>query len=438
MIKQVKIFLILFASLVSALSLKSQTFQNLVPNGSFETHTQCPNNSSQVYFAPPWTGPTVNSSDLFDSCSSVMNVPYICGGIGSFYPCYLRAKAGHAFAGSYTYQLGIPNFREYLEAKLNDTLKSGFCYYVEFYAANYQLARYSTNNISASFSNINYPINLVAPGIIPNIPQHITNYNNPVLQDTVKWHKVSGLYAAQGGEAYIILGNFKNDLNTDTVNLNSPNTKPYSTRPKLAYIFIDAVSVFSINPSGNLPWSYRDTTIIKGDSVYIGNKMGGLNFHPKWFDMNGNYISTNAAITVRPLLTSSYVVQYTICGVQRVDTLEVKVLPDVGMNELRQQIEELKIFPVPAGDAINLSIENEKLFAGFNQMEIYNNLGVKVQEEEISFKNKTVSIKTDNLSNGLYSLRLYEKRLDLPSMSSGQSPRRDNQITLNKRFVISR
>src|SRR5688572_17362556 len=57
----------------------SQTFQNLVPNGSFETYTQCPNNSSQIYFATPWKGPTTNSSDYQNACSPGQNVPYYAG-----------------------------------------------------------------------------------------------------------------------------------------------------------------------------------------------------------------------------------------------------------------------------------------------------------------------------------------------------------------------
>ena len=128
--------------------IRAQTLQNLVPNGSFEAYTQCPNNSSQIYYAPPWSGPTTNSSDYFNACSTTMNVPHY-GGIGSSYPYYLNAKDGNAYVGMYTYQLN--NYREYIQNKLLDTLHIGLCYYVEFFVTNIQNVKYCTNNIRTSF-----------------------------------------------------------------------------------------------------------------------------------------------------------------------------------------------------------------------------------------------------------------------------------------------
>ena len=174
------------------------------------------------------------------------------------------------------------------------------------------------------------------------------------------WEKISGLYKAGGNEKYFLIGNFKNNALTDTFRVYKLGTGPAKLAPH-SYIFLDAVSVFSINPSGNLPWSYRDTSIIKGDSVYIGNKKGGQNFHPKWFDINGNYLATNAGIYVRPLATSSYIVQYTICGVPRKDTVEVKVLQAVGLNRLIELAQQLTIYPQPANDELILEFTKIKV-----------------------------------------------------------------------------
>jgi gliding motility-associated-like protein len=55
------------------------------------------------------------------------------------------------------------------------------------------------------------------------------------LRDTLNWTLISGNYIAQGGEKFITLGNFKDDLNTDTLRLNNLSSE--------SYYYIDDVSV---------------------------------------------------------------------------------------------------------------------------------------------------------------------------------------------------
>jgi hypothetical protein len=138
--------------------------------------------------------------------------------------------------------------------------------------------------------------------------------------------------------------------------------------------------------------------------------------------MNGNYLATNAGITVRPINTSSYVIQYTICGVQRADTIEVKVLPDVGFSELSQMQAELNLYPIPATNELHLTYENNGLFKSFDKIEIINHFGQSMLKEAIYFKDKKVKIKTDQLPDGIYLLRLL----------SGEA------LSISKQFFISR
>ena len=347
-----------------------------------------------------------------------MNVPHY-GGIGSFYPYYLQAKDGVAYIGLYYYR-STEDYREYAQVELLDSLKKDVCYYVEFYAANSQGPPYAANNVAANLSAICYnTTTLTTNNSILGIPSHITNYGNPILPDTVKWHKISGIYEALGIEKYLVIGNFASNAQTDTVRIFRP-----VGFANFAYMHIDAVSVYSINPSGSLPWTYRDTIINKGDSVFIGNKMGGLNFHPQWFHENGTYIKTNAGITVSPTLTTNYVVQYTLCGVRRIDTVKVTVPleNDVAVEKFQLLNEGLEVYPVPAQDFLELKISKAELFKDFTSVSIYNNLGQLIREEEISFKDKTLKIKTDDLQEGVYSLLIRSKKSEV----------------INKRFVISR
>ena len=52
----------------------------------------------------------------------------------------------------------------------------------------------------------------------------------------MKWTKISEIYTAQGGEKYIIIGNFKTDSLTDTMHVKN-------NAPTLSYYFIDDISV---------------------------------------------------------------------------------------------------------------------------------------------------------------------------------------------------
>lgn len=371
----------------------SQTFQNLVPNGSFESYSICPSFDSEIYQAVPWTGPIGNSTDYYNACSNVVNVPHYAG-ISSVYPYNLNAKHGQAYAGLFLYKQA--EYREYLQVKLNDTLIQNVCYYMEFYATSYQATKYNSNNAAISLSNYSTTIIPNTHTLINFIP-HVSAFGNPIIKDTINWQRIAGLYSANGNETYLTIGNFYDDANTDTVNMYPPGTTPYYVYPN-SYIFVDAVSVFSINPTGNLPWKYRDTTILEGDSVYIGNTMGG-SFNPQWFTIGGNYIATNAGIYVKPVATTSYVVNYTVCGTQRADTVEVKVVSDIGIREKLLKEMEFKIFPNPAKDEITLEYAKSSLNK-FSEIKVVDVLGRMVISIPLDDNKQIIDV--SSLNNGCY------------------------------------
>lgn len=386
-----------FLLCLAFICLKSQSFQNLVPNGSFESFTNCPTSSGQIFYASPWTAPLCNSSDYFNACSNQMNVPQYAG-VSSSYPAYLNAVEGQAYAGIALFQQS--EYREYIQVNLTSTLTTNTCYYAEFYAANIQYNKYCSNNLALAFSPSQNTAQSSLSCTLINLSIGINKYGNPILKDTVKWHKISGIYNALGNESYLTIGNFLPDNQIDTLNLYPPGTTPYYSIPN-SYMMIDAVSVFSINPSGVLPWAYNDTTVILGDSVYIGNTMGG-NFNPQWFTIGGSYITTNAGIYVKPVATTSYVVNYTVCGTPRADTIQVTVIDDssVTENELRKM--QFKAFPNPAKD--ELVIEFEIDFTKPREIKMIDVLGKEVKK--VFIQNKKQKINIEALSNGVYYLQL--------------------------------
>src|SRR5271154_1023639 len=96
--------------------------QNLVPNPSFEQYFQCPGSfnpqGSDRNFAPGWVSPTQGTPDLFNRCSfGNAGVPHNWAGVA-------HAHKGYGYSGIYAW-INKSNYREYLQAKLTDSLVEG-------------------------------------------------------------------------------------------------------------------------------------------------------------------------------------------------------------------------------------------------------------------------------------------------------------------------
>lgn len=82
------------------------------------------------------------------------------------------------------------------------------------------------------------------------------------------------------------------------------------------------------------------------------------------------------------------------------------------------------IYPNPANELINLKLENAD---GDNfKVQIYNAMGELIKEEDVFFENKTGSIKTDELTNGIYLLKL---------IGVDQNK---NSLSVSKRIIITK
>ena len=223
----------------------SQT--NLIPNTSFEIYIDCPTSLTQIDYAIPWFSPS-GSSDYFNSCF-IPPFPIPCGGAGvpNNNMGYQEARTGQAYGGICFCEPGWPNggYREYIEVKLLDTLKTGKVYCVEFWVS---LARFCMNpvpigvdGLGAFFSKdtLQYSINDTSQ--VFNVIPQLQNPEWNIITDTSNWVKISGWFVAQGGEDYMTIGNFKRDENTHT--LIAYTNIPGPPVGNDAYYFIDDVSV---------------------------------------------------------------------------------------------------------------------------------------------------------------------------------------------------
>lgn len=217
--------------------------QNLVPNSDFETYTLCPVSSSNIENAVPWNpAASTSSTDYYNSCSSIYGVPSHPGG-------FQYARSGNAYAGLFFLQQPYNNFREYLQVQLINPLVQNLTYYVEFYV-NLRNGNvyYPCNNITANFS-VTRPYTSTF-GLLQPLTPHIVNQGNPIIGDSLNWTKVSGCYTAQGGEEYLTIGNFADDINTQSVGT-ATNTSSYYYVDDVSVFEITGTCVTSVNELGN-------------------------------------------------------------------------------------------------------------------------------------------------------------------------------------------
>jgi hypothetical protein len=204
--------------------------QNFIPNGDFEQYNYCPAGLGQLNYAMFWFQPTMGSSDYFNQCSTG-NVSVPNTGLG-----FQQARSGAGFAGIHLYTQSISDYREYIEIALTGPLVMNVCYRFEMYINLANASLFTTPEIGAYFSDtmVNGINDYHYLSFIPQVNN--VSGNSP---DTLNWILVTADYVAQGGEQYLIIGNFKSDVNTvpSLMMVNSSAAGPIS------YVYIDDVSL---------------------------------------------------------------------------------------------------------------------------------------------------------------------------------------------------
>ncbi len=216
--KRVVLILLLF-------SFKAQA-QNLVPNPSFENYISCDslNNGIWLHNFPPWDRPSNGSFDGFNTCSITANsgVPFNVNG-------WQQPHTGNGYVGG-MFANWMNNW-EYLQVELDAPLIAQEYYCASFYISTADRNGLACNNIGIYFSDIH---TFVPSGLYLNFTPQINDTN--VVSDTANWTIIYGQYRANGGERYIILGDFFPNSLTDTMQLHGNGTGD-------TYYYIDDVNV---------------------------------------------------------------------------------------------------------------------------------------------------------------------------------------------------
>src|SRR6185437_1464359 len=191
--------------------------QNLVPNQSFEDIIHCVNADDEFNDSvADWRGQSAGGGLCYftSQCGQIVQVDVPSNEFGFQY-----AHTGVSYAGIYTYisdtasHASDSNWRNYIEAKLTSPLANGTKYYVTFYVSLPNFMNFACNDIGAYISDSLIVLDTMHYSYVKEylIPQIANNPITHPLTDTLNWIKVTGTYIANGGEKYIIIGNFKND-----------------------------------------------------------------------------------------------------------------------------------------------------------------------------------------------------------------------------------
>lgn len=213
--------------------------ENLVPNPSFEDLDGKVKAAGAIEVASPWKSVTMNPVDLYseDAKSDEFSVPENKYGEE-------KARTGSNYAGIsfFGYNGRMP--RTYLGTTLSKPLEAGKEYCMKFHVSMSDYSKYAVNNLGIYVAK--EEITEKADGNLSFIPQ-IKSIKNEAFDKQFLWTAICGVYKAEGGEQFIVIGNFDTDANTEQVKVRLSREFSGKRQENNAYYFIDDVSVVELN-----------------------------------------------------------------------------------------------------------------------------------------------------------------------------------------------
>jgi outer membrane protein OmpA-like peptidoglycan-associated protein len=222
---------VLFTCLLTAQ--EAPVEKNLVPNGGFENYKR---KSSSIKAAIPW--------------QQIASVDYYLEPLANDTSRFKGARTGSGYAGL-RYQ---KKYKEFLQVKLAEPLKRGAHYQFEMWVRLGFWSNATLKSIGVHFSKAGYQGlgTLTKSNLIDTTAKKGGGFYNEY-----GWFRVSGIYIADGGEKFITIGNFSENIRKDMV-------KDHVLKMgfKEAYYFVDDVSLKRVKVKGE-----EVKTVIVGSSL---------------------------------------------------------------------------------------------------------------------------------------------------------------------------
>lgn len=262
--------------------------QNLVPNSGFEDFDSCPDETGQLERATPWINPNSKSPDLYNRCagSDCETLPFVC--VPNNWSGTQEPFLGNGYAGIF---VGGGNVnREYIQIGLSSPLAAGQSYELTYYLSLGDSHEHAIDNMGVYFSTT-----AILDNVQLDFSPQISSPDGLFLTDKVGWMKITDTLIAAGGEAFMSIGNFNMETNTDFID--GLGGGKFS-----AYYYIDEISLTPIKQEIQIQ---GDTLICLGESTILSASSASSY---EWLALsNSNVIlSTQPTLEVAPMTTTSY------------------------------------------------------------------------------------------------------------------------------------
>lgn len=252
----------------------SQKELNLVKNSSFESVEGKVKKIGMIENALDWFSATGKPADLFVGGEKSVETSTAANLFGAEEP-----KDGKNYAGIVAYTFNSDKLqRSYIYSKLSTPLKKGNRYCVKFYVSFAEASKYSSNNIGAYFTKEINEIGEDKTYIVGNnagVVLHASN-DKESFNATFGWKEICGTFQAKGGESYIVIGNFEDDVKTRYEKVKKPANFE-NDQIIGAYYYIDDISVEVLEKNANcecmVEVKNKYSTLLVEKSIVITEKM---------------------------------------------------------------------------------------------------------------------------------------------------------------------
>lgn len=259
----------------------SMMAQNLLKDPGFELYKICPSNYNQQSLnqLENWEQPAKGTPDYFNTCSNKMNVTRnIFGNQETF--------EGEGYVGLVTFSPSQRNYREYLQTKLTRPLQAGelVCASAQVSAAD--LNRYFTGGFGMYFSKERYKND--RSGVLE-VNAQVMNPMLNVLDNTDAWVEMSNTFVAEGGEEYVVIGNFLTDKQMRVLRKHQVLTE--GTTNEWSYLFIDNVSITVVKSKEDCSCTMESPELVLRDPPIQLDESKTIEFKNVLFDFDQSLIT---------------------------------------------------------------------------------------------------------------------------------------------------
>lgn len=227
--------------------------ENLIYNGSFEIHANCPEDyihylEGITELVPGWFINNTSTPDYFNRCSIRSKV-----GVPENFAGNMEPREGNAYAGMilradssrYPYSRG---YNEHLQAVSTRPLQRNQLYCLQFYYVLGKNSGIASNGLSVYLSS-SKPLFNEATEVFSFVPQ-LEMKRDSLLAERREWQLFSGVFRASGEENYITIGNFTDYSETRYEPIvEQPSAEIHS----FAYYLFDDFKLFAVTDISRCP-----------------------------------------------------------------------------------------------------------------------------------------------------------------------------------------